>query len=136
MPKEIKAEDFSMHQILVIDDEAAHIALIRMVIEKFIKANVVTANNPAEGIKIIEDLKPDLVLLDIRMPVMDGLAALKIIRDTDSISDTKVIVCTTLSNRELLENLVHLNISGFIVKPSDPKTIANKISNVLKTIRK
>ncbi len=134
--KELKVEDFSMYQILVIDDDAAHRSLIRNVVKKYLDANVVTARDPVEGIKIMEDLKPDLVLLDMQMPVMDGFTALQKIRETDSIRDTKVIVCTALSSKELLVSLVHLKISSFIVKPSDPKTIAGKIGSVLKTIIK
>lgn len=136
MRKEIKVEDFSMHQVLVIDDEATHRTIIQKIIEKYLKAYVVTAKNPLEGIKIMEDLKPDLVLLDMMMPVMNGYATLKKIRETDSISKTKVIICTALSSKELLESLVGLDISGYIVKPASPKTIVEKISNVLRTIKK
>lgn len=102
--------------ILIVEDET-----ILQDVYKLILANagyvVHTANNGAEGLKQIKTVKPDLVLLDIFMPVMDGKELMRNI-DLDDYPNMKVIVYTNLSDRKTESEMLELGAHAFILKSS------------------
>jgi PleD family two-component response regulator len=123
--------DYSNFSILIIDDEAPYRKFIKLVIEKNLKCQVFEAKNPKDAFVFLDENDVSLILLDMQMPIMDGLTALKILRDTIKTHDTAVIACTALSNADLLVKLFKLNISDYILKPAMEKTVISKICKVL-----
>ncbi len=129
--EELKNLDFSDYTLLVVDDDEPFRRFIEKVVDKFLKAKVVQASNPKDAFEIMERKLPDLMILDLQMPVMDGMTALHYIRTNDSTSSIPVIVCTALGYESLIVRLARQNISGFIVKPAPYETIIEKIYSVL-----
>jgi AmiR/NasT family two-component response regulator len=100
-------------KILVADDES----IIRLGIKRILEEaghTVYTAENGALAIKQAESCAPDLVILDIKMPVMDGLEAARLLLDKTQVP---VIFLTAYSEQELIERAARLPVMGYLVKP-------------------
>lgn len=103
-------------KVLIIEDE-----IILQDVYKILLSSqgyeVFTANNGLEGIKQLKDTRPDMVLLDLFMPVMDGKDFLKNIDLTD-FPKTKIVVYTNLSDRVVETEMLELGAHKFILKAS------------------
>lgn len=85
--------------------------------------------NGKEGLDVYKSWKPDIILLDVYMPVMTGFLVLKEIRTHIGDHKTTIIMQTTLSRKDDVMQCVTLGIQGYIVKPFEYKTIAQTILN-------
>ena len=118
-------------KIALIEDD---IAIVQMYSMKFEAEgfDVVYANDGEQGLEVIKDFKPDLVLLDLMMPIMGGAEMLEKMRQEDWGKDIKVIVLTNMGESEAPENLKDLNVESFIVKADlTPKQVAEKVLETL-----
>ena len=102
-------------KILLVEDETM---LLRILVDKFTTEGftVLTAENGAEGLTVALNNHPDLILLDIVMPVMDGLTMLSRLRKDPWGKDVKVILLTNLSDPGRVTETTIETVSGFIVK--------------------
>jgi YesN/AraC family two-component response regulator len=103
-----------MEKILVIDDEKATLSMFRLFLDAY-GYTVYTAENGTEGLAIFRKEKPAIVLTDIKMPGIDGLAVLQQINEIDP--NTAVIVITGHGETALSEQAVALDAVDFINKP-------------------
>ncbi|TJY43961.1 response regulator [Cohnella pontilimi] len=103
-----------MNSIVIVDDDP----IIRMDIREMLEEEgyVVAgeAKNGDEAIEIVARLKPDLVIMDVKMPVMNGIKASQIIR---KMHDTSVLLLTAYSQRELVQDAREAGVSAYLVKP-------------------
>ena len=83
------------------------------------------AVNGAEAVELAQRLRPDLILMDIQMPVMDGVEAARRIKQTHP--DMKIIMLTTFQDTELVSNALHAGAEGYILKAIDPADLASAI---------
>lgn len=106
-------------KIVVVEDDAF---LLKVYKSKFKASDyeVTFANDGEEGLAMVKQVKPDLVLLDLIMPRMDGFEVLQGIREDASIKDTKVIVLTNLSQAEDKKKCEELGALEYIVKSDIP----------------
>ncbi|MFH1749988.1 MAG: response regulator [bacterium] len=102
-------------KILVVEDDKdiRTVLVKKLKLEKF---SVSEAKNGKEGLEITKSKKPDLILLDIQMPVMDGLAYLKELRAEKWGENIPVIMLTNLSDNEKIAEAVKYNASEYLVK--------------------
>ncbi len=84
------------------------------------------AENGADAVSLYKDLEPDIVLMDITMPVMDGLESLKLIRDYDP--KARVIMCSALGQQKYIIKAIQLGARDFILKPFNPERIISAIT--------
>ena len=124
--------DFSDTNILVVDDEIPYRKFLSKLIEKKLKLNVIEAANPIEAFELMEKYSISLIMMDMEMPVMDGLTAIKKIRTMPKYYMTPIIACSALRSIDLIVNLGKLRINDYIAKPSDAVTILTKILKALK----
>ena len=102
--------------ILIVEDEVILQELYELVLEA--KGYVVyTANDGAEGLKQLAATKPDMVLLDVLMPVLDGKDFLRSI-NTNDYKNTKIVVYSNLSDRETEAEMLRLGACRFVLKSS------------------
>ena len=87
-------------KILIIDDEENFCSLLKKNLEKTNEFEVYAATNGDDGVKLAKELKPDLILLDIIMPEMDGGDVISLIRADNSIKDTPVVFLTSLVRKD------------------------------------
>ena len=101
--------------ILIVDDAMFMRQVIRKNLEEAGYKNIVEAKDGAEGVKAFEELHPDLVILDITMPVMSGIEALEMIKQVDS--NARVIMCSAVGQELMIAKSLDAGASDFIVKP-------------------
>lgn len=92
---------------------------------------ILLAENPGEAFEMIPKISPDLIILDMQMPVMDGFTALKNIRSIDGTKDIPVVAFTALSTSTLVAELVKWKINDFIKKPTTTEIIVKKLKPFL-----
>ena len=117
-------------KILIVDDEADIVSTLQYRL-KFCEFNVITAGNGKEGLEKAENEKPDLILLDINMPIMDGHEMLERIRNRPDLKDTPVIMFTAYSDKRDITKSANLGIADYVTKPFDFAELMEKISNAL-----
>ena len=93
---------------------------------------ILCANDGEEGYEKYLSFKPDIILLDINMPKIDGLTLAKKIRDTDK--DVKIIVTTSYSDREKLLQAVELYLVKYILKPIEPDELKGAMNKAIKEL--
>lgn len=101
--------------ILIVEDEPA---LLKALVEKFSQENlsVLEASNGQEGLSKAIEEHPDIILLDIIMPVMDGMTMLKKLREDGWGKTAEVILLTNLSNTEKISSALELGTYDYLVK--------------------
>jgi len=113
-----------MAKIAIIEDDLAIAQMYRLKFEAE-GYKVEIAENGRLGLTLCEDMKPDLVLLDLMMPEMNGDEMLAKMRTTDWGKNTKVIILTNVGEQEAPEQLKDLQVSAYIVKAEmTPKQVA------------
>ncbi len=116
--------------ILVVEDSAT----MRHAIEQYLdgtKYNLITAVDGVDGIKKIMLFNPDLILLDIVMPNMNGLDFLKYIRQQEKFNKTPVIIMTSRDDESYREQAMKLNVDVYLKKPYDKSKLVKAIEHVL-----
>lgn len=117
-----------MAKILIVDDAE----FLRMRISKMLRADghdVIEAENGLKAVEKYQAEKPDIVLMDITMPEMDGLSALKEIR---SINNTaSVVMLTALGQESVVLDAIKSGAKDFIVKPFERERVLNAIAKLL-----
>jgi two-component system, OmpR family, alkaline phosphatase synthesis response regulator PhoP len=120
-----------MKKIAVIEDDVAICAMYCLKFEQS-GYEVQSAHNGADGLKLVQEFDPDMILLDIRMPVMNGDAMLKQLRSASWGGKARVIVLTNISKDEAPMGLRLLNFDRYIVKAHHtPKQVVEIVEDVL-----
>ncbi|MGA2639664.1 MAG: response regulator [Spirochaetia bacterium] len=115
--------------VLIVDDLAFIKIVLRDIIEKAGFRVVGEASNGEQAITMYQDTRPDVVLMDITMPGMDGLTALKKIREVDQTA--RVIICSALGQQQLIVQAIQLGAKDFIVKPFQPQRVVSALKKAL-----
>ncbi|MFK7695826.1 response regulator [Paenibacillus sp. HJGM_3] len=117
------------NRILIVDDAA----FMRMMIKDILSKNgyevVGEASDGAQAIEKYKELKPDLVTMDITMPEMDGIAALKEIKKADGTA--KVIMCSAMGQQAMVIDAIQAGAKDFIVKPFQADRVVEAIKKTL-----
>lgn len=104
-----------MKMVLIVDDTAFMRMLLKAMLEKNGFQVIGEAENGSVAVKKYKELKPDIVTMDITMPEMDGIQALREIRQFDS--NSKVVMISALGQESFVREAVLLGAKGFIIKP-------------------
>ena len=120
----------SRARVLVVDDEADIVSTVKYRLE-FNEFEVVTAINGKEGLEKAASEKPDIILLDISMPVMNGHEMLERLKNSPDIKDIPVIVVSAFSDAKDIAKAAELGIADYVTKPFDYTDLMGKIANAL-----
>lgn len=114
--------------VLVVDDEALIRAGFRVLVDSVPDLTVVgEAANGVEAVEAVRTHRPDVVLLDVRMPVMDGLEATRRITQIVPAGDTRVLVVTTFDRDDYVFEALRAGASGFLLKDTPPEQLVDAI---------
>jgi two-component system chemotaxis response regulator CheY len=115
--------------VLIVDDLTFIKMVLRDLVEKAGFRVVGEASDGEEALKLFHEKRPDVVLLDVTMPKMDGLTALKKMLEADP--NAKVIMCSALGQQRLIVQAIQLGAKDFIVKPFRPERVITSIKKIL-----
>jgi two-component system chemotaxis response regulator CheY len=117
------------NRILVVDDAAFMRMMVRDILTKNGFEVCGEANDGVQAIEKFKELKPDLVTMDITMPEMDGIAALKEIKKLDP--QAKVVMCSAMGQQGMVIDAIQAGAKDFIVKPFQPDRVIEAIKKTL-----
>lgn len=122
------------YKIAIIEDDVAISQMYRLKFESE-GFTVQTAENGELGLTLIKDFQPNIVLLDIQMPVLDGAEALARLRKEPWGKDIPVIILTNVGEEEAPHELEHLNVHSYIVKAElTPRQVTERVKDILTKI--
>lgn len=117
-----------MIRVLLTDDQALIRAGFRVLLDSADDIQVVgEAENGAQAVTIARDRRADVVLMDIRMPNVDGLEATRRITADENLAGVKVLILTTFENDEYVYEALQAGASGFLVKDTEPEDLLRAI---------
>ncbi len=119
-----------MKRILVVEDNETNMYLIRFMLEKS-GHKVIEAKEGAVGVESAIKEKPDLILMDIQLPDIDGLEATKRIRASEADGDIPIIALTSFAMAGDRERALAAGCTGYIEKPINPETFMAEIEKYL-----
>lgn len=118
-----------MAKILCVDDAA----FMRMMVKNALNQNgytdVTEASDGADAVAKYDEIHPDLVIMDITMPNMDGLEALKAIKGKDP--NANVVMCSAMGQEAMVVEAIKAGAKDFIVKPFKPDRIIKTVTSIL-----
>lgn len=117
------------NRILIVDDAAFMRMMIRDILTKNGYEVCGEANDGAQAIERFKELRPDLVTMDITMPEMDGINALKEIKKLDA--NAKVIMCSAMGQQAMVIDAIQAGAKDFIVKPFQADRVIEAIKKTL-----
>lgn len=120
-----------MLKIITIDDDP----VVRTLIKKTFSSlgfEVITAADGIEGLRAIENNQPDIIILDVMMPIIDGLEVLKRIKATPKIAKIPVIMFTAISDGHMVVETSKFGADDYIIKPFQSSVLIQKVKKLLK----
>ena len=116
-------------KILLVDDAAFMRKMIKDTLSKNGYTELYEAVDGADAVEKYNEIRPDLVIMDITMPNMDGLEALKAIRGKDS--GANIVMCSAMGQESMVMDAVRSGAKDFIVKPFKGERIIKTVSSIL-----
>ena len=123
------------HKVLTVDDSRT----IRMIVKKAFQqynCNIVEAENGMEGLALAVKEKPDLIVLDITMPVMTGIEMLSKLKENPDLKDIPVIMLTAESGRDNVMGIVKMGVRDYIVKPFKGDQLIERARHIIDLTQK
>ncbi|MCS7253240.1 MAG: response regulator [Armatimonadota bacterium] len=118
-------------KIIIADDEP----VVRQVLKQVLQSegyDVIEAENGEEAVKLVKSEKPDLLILDVRMPVMDGMQACRVIRQLDEpMRNVPIIILTAVDTTLGRRVSAELGVDMYLTKPISPKELRSKVRELV-----
>jgi two-component system, chemotaxis family, chemotaxis protein CheY len=115
--------------ILLVDDEAHIRKYVGLILKQLGVTSIIEAANGQEAIATYQSASPDLVLLDVNMPLMDGLETLQKLKEIDP--DAIVVMLTSLANRHTIETALEHGAANYIRKDTPKEEIAKALADTI-----
>lgn len=116
--------------VLVVDDDEFQHKIVGKILEGK-NYHLVFASGGIEGLKIMRKIRPDIILLDVMMPDMDGLEVARYIKSAPQLADIPIIMITGKSDKNIVMESLNAGAVGFVVKPFDRDTLLSKVVQTL-----
>ena len=129
------ADETTDARILIVDDQPANVALLRGVLARDGYQNLLTLSDSTGVIELIKDWDPDLVLLDLHMPNVDGMTLLVQIRTTLKLPELPIVVITADTTVAARTGALQAGATDFLLKPIDIVEVTLRVRNLLRTRR-
>lgn len=120
------------HRILIVEDDSTIRALLEMALLGSGYADVSSAARGDEGLDLVRREKPDLVLLDVMLPGLDGLAIARRIRETPELAATRILMLTARTEPDDIVRGLEAGADDYVTKPFDRKVLLARIKAVLR----
>jgi CheY-like chemotaxis protein len=117
-----------MARVLVVEDKAENLDLMVYLLQAF-GHQALVARDGAEGVAIAARDRPDLVVMDLQMPVMDGYEAVALLKADPGLAPTPVIAVTAYAMVGDRERIIAAGFDGYLTKPIDPQTFISELQH-------
>lgn len=118
-------------KILIVEDDAAQRMFLRRVLEKHFSATVKEAQNGIDGLLAMKDYHPDLVILDIMMPTMNGHELLMRMRNSEMLKNIPVIILSANKDVDLIKKIAAFGVVDYLLKPLTIEQITARITKFI-----
>jgi CheY-like chemotaxis protein len=116
--------------ILVVDDSTDNVAMISLFLQQQ-GYRVLTAGNGEDAITVATQMMPNLILMDINLPTLDGLGATRRIRENDALRDIPIVAITAFGTEGFQRAAYDVGVSGYLTKPLDLDRMNQLIARLL-----
>jgi len=116
-------------KIIIVDDNASYLSVVRILLKPFYE--VYPAPSALKLFKIVEKFIPDLILLDVNMPEVNGFEAINILKESPRFNDIPVVFLTAKDDEASAEKGLELGAADYITKPFSGPLLLKRISNIL-----
>lgn len=121
-----------LKKLLLVDDDEDTLTIARYCLEFLSDVQLSFARSGEEAIKVALESVPDLILLDVMMPKMDGVATFKLLSSFPTLANIPVIFFTANAQKDQISSFLKLGVIDVIIKPFDATTFADTIQNIWK----
>jgi two-component system cell cycle response regulator len=125
----------SLPKILSVDDSRTMRMMVKRAFRNF-QCELFEAADGAEGLAAALANKPDLIVLDYNMPVMDGVTMLRNMRENTELKRTPVIMLTAEDSNEIISTVARLGVRDYIIKPFEDENLLSKVNRIINLERK
>ncbi len=123
-----------MNNIIIIEDDATVLSYLKFLIKKKFNSTIYTANNGEDGLKLLTQVVPDIILLDLYMPGIGGVEFLELLRQNEKFAKTPVLIISSEKDSVIITKLIGLGITDYILKPINPEITYERVGKVMKQI--
>ncbi|MCA9150386.1 MAG: response regulator [Planctomycetales bacterium] len=127
----VSARQPSEFRLMIVDDEPINIRIIRNYLDQCGYRDFVSTTNPTEVKRLVIDQRPDLILMDVMMPEMDGLQVLELLRQEPSCRYLPVLILTASTDPQIKFRALELGATDFLPKPFQISDLAPRVRNAL-----
>ena len=125
----------SLPKILSVDDSRTMRLMVKRAFRNF-QCELFEAADGAEGLAAAIANKPDLIVLDYNMPVMDGVTMLRNMRENAELKRTPVIMLSAEDSNEIISTVARLGVRDYIIKPFEDENLLSKVTRIINLKRK
>jgi CheY-like chemotaxis protein len=120
------------HSILLVDDDPLTLNLLEMIFESA-DFHVLIADNGVDALRQVESHQPDVILLDIMMPMMDGIEVCHKVRNLDGMANLPILFLTTCTQLKAMEACKLAGATGYLIKPTPRQEMVKTVRSALIT---
>ena len=131
LPPREQDESLLSAKILIVDDEPINVKVCQKYLHELGYKKCVGLTDSTRSIAVILEERPDIVILDVMMPIVSGVDVLKLIRKHEDLQHLPVLILTASSDRTTKLTVLNLGATDFLTKPIDPSEMAPRVRNVL-----
>jgi putative two-component system response regulator len=135
MPPREQDESLLNAKILIVDDEPINVKVCQKYLHELGYKKCIGLTDSTRTIAVILDERPDVIILDVMMPIVSGVDVLKLIRRHDELAHLPVLILTASADRTTKLTVLNLGATDFLTKPIDPSEMAPRVRNVLSVKR-
>jgi putative two-component system response regulator len=135
MPPREQDESLLNAKILIVDDEPINVKVCQKYLHELGYKKCIGLTDSTRTIAVILEERPDVIILDVMMPIVSGVDVLKLIRRHDELAHLPVLILTASADRTTKLTVLNLGATDFLTKPIDPSEMAPRVRNVLSVKR-
>ncbi|MCH8874159.1 response regulator [candidate division KSB1 bacterium] len=120
-------------KVLLIDDDSGQRRLLKRILLEGGDYEVIEAMDGLDALNILlrDKLRPDLMLLDLTMPYIDGLEFIRIIKNKRELNNLPILICSSVESTETVREITQLGIRDILTKPVDKEALSKKVLSIL-----
>lgn len=120
-------------RVLIVDDDDDIRTIAALALRSVGKMTVSLARSASDAIEMLEIQQPDLLLLDVMMPGMDGTSFFESLKEAPHLAHIPVVFMTARAHGGEIERYLAMGAAGFVAKPFDPMTLAERLRSILRS---